>query len=135
MTCSDHVAMDVCRLFTAMRSLECTNLVSVRKGEMTGPNGQNAFGTSIRELSILRSGLCRNCLSGTAMIETRTQKSLPADFLLSFPRTIRASYRSKYVPGTTSWTNPVADGAAAGRSVSNLPIAQFRTVVKEIGSN
>lgn len=70
--------------FRTQQSIFC------EKRELRGPNGQNTFGTSIRDFSILCSGLCPRCSLRLAMVATTAQKILPIDFGLSFSQTAEA---------------------------------------------
>lgn len=131
--CSNRIATDVRKLSTATRLPEDTDPASVRTGEMKGPNGHSTLATFPRDLSIICSELYRRCFSGPVIAARKTQKILPFNFMLSFPRTAEAWYRSGSLPGAISWTKSVRDGGAATPSVSTLAKTKSTNVVKDVG--
>lgn len=114
----DHIATEVQKLSTKSRSLERTNPVSVKNGEMRGPNEDKNVGASTADLSSLRSELYQRRSSECAIGATKTRTFLPFDFVLSFPRTAEARYKSGSLPDTNNRIESVTDGGAAVPSVS-----------------
>lgn len=78
--CSSCVATEGQKLLPVTRPLERVDVVSVRKAEIRRPNRHNTFRASTRDLSSLRSGLCRPYSSKFAMVAKRPQNILPFDF-------------------------------------------------------
>lgn len=102
MTYWNRVATDLRKLYTATQPIKRTDLLSVKKQEARVQSRHNTFGNSIRDLSVLRSELCRRCLTGRAMAEMTTRRILSTELVLSLPLTTEAWYRSGVQSGITS---------------------------------